>query len=147
MAISPIRVTRKLDVIQENLEDLENFQDLELEEFISNRHTQKIVERTLEIIFQAAIDTNEHILKEGFQIKIEEYREGFREMGKVKVLSESLATTLEESAGMKNVLIHFYDKVKPEIVYKAIKMTLHDYPMYQEQILNYLETLREKDND
>ena len=68
-------------------------------------------------------------------------------MGKVKVLSESLATTLEESAGMKNVLIHFYDKVKPEIVYKAIKMTLHDYPMYQEQILNYLETLREKDND
>jgi len=147
MAISPIRVTRKLDVIQENLEDLENFQDLELEEFISNRHTQKIVERTLEIIFQAAIDTNEHILKEGFQIKIEEYREGFREMGKVKVLSESLATTLEESAGMRNVLIHFYDKVKPEIVYKAIKMTLHDYPMYQEQILNYLETLREKDND
>jgi uncharacterized protein YutE (UPF0331/DUF86 family) len=147
MAISPIRVTRKLDIIQENLEDLENFQDLELEEFISNRHTQKIVERTLEIIFQAAIDTNEHILKEGFQIKIEEYREGFREMGKVKVLSESLATTLEESAGMRNVLIHFYDKVKPEIVYKAIKMTLHDYPMYQEQILNYLETLREKDND
>lgn len=50
MAISAIRVTRKLDVIQENLEDLENFQNLDLEEYISNRHTQKIVERTLEII-------------------------------------------------------------------------------------------------
>ena len=68
-------------------------------------------------------------------------------MGRVKVLSETLAPTLEESAGMRNVLIHLYDKVNPEIVYKAIKMTLHDYPMYQEQILNYLETLREKDND
>ena len=141
MAVNKIRVTRKLEFIQENLDDLENFRDVSLEEYMSNRHTQKIVERTLEIIFQAAIDANQHILKTGFQVTIGEYREGFTEMGKVKVLSESLATTLEKSAGMRNVLAHLYDKLDSRIVYQAIEMTLHDYPMYQEQILNYLETL------
>ena len=105
MAVEVERVLRKLDFIEENLDDLKNFQDISLEEYLSNRHTQKIVERTLEIIFQAAIDANRHILKEGFQIIVGEYREGFTEMGKLKVLSDSL-----------------------------------------EQILNYLETLEDKDN-
>lgn len=141
MAVSKIRVMSKLDFIQENLDDLKNFQDISLDEYLSNRHTQKIVERTLEIIFQAAIDANRHILKEGFQITIGAYREGFTEMGKLKVLSDSLATTLEESAGMRNVLAHLYDKLDSSIVYRAIEMTLHDYPIYQEQILNYLGTL------
>ncbi|MCA6562947.1 MAG: DUF86 domain-containing protein [Pseudanabaena sp. M151S2SP2A07QC] len=146
MAVSKIRVMSKLDFIEENLEDLKNFQDISLEEYLSNRHTQKIVERTLEIIFQAAIDANRHVLKEGFQIVIGEYREGFTEMGKLKVLSEDLAKTLEDSAGMRNVLAHLYDKLDSRVVYRAIKMTLHDYPIYQEQILTYLETLEDKNN-
>ena len=146
MAINKIRVMSKLDFIEENLEDLRSFRDISLEEYLSNRHTQKIVERTLEIIFQAAIDANQHILKEGFQITIEKYREGFAEMGKIQILAESLATTLEESAGMRNVLAHLYDKLDSRIVYRAIEMTLHDYPIYQKQILNYLETLEDKDN-
>lgn len=67
-------------------------------------------------------------------------------MGKLKVLSDSLAKTLEESASMRNVLAHLYDKLDSRVVYRAIKKTLHDYPIYQEQILTYLETLEDKDN-
>jgi uncharacterized protein YutE (UPF0331/DUF86 family) len=48
---------------------------------------------------------------------------------------------MSASIRLRNVLVHLYDEIDPEIVHGAIAMTIADYAQYQRQILNYLDSL------
>lgn len=45
---------------------------------------------------------------------------------------------------MRNLLVHLYEIIEPKFVHSAIKETLNDYPLYQRQLLNYLDSLENK---
>lgn len=50
---------------------------------------------------------------------------------------------------MRNLLVHLYEIIEPIFVHfhSAIKETLRDYPLYQRQILNYLDTLENDEGE
>lgn len=60
--IDKVVVATRLAFITRYLESLKRFEAISLEEYLNDFDKQLIVERLLQLMVQAAIETNEHIL-------------------------------------------------------------------------------------
>jgi len=146
MAIDPDRVISKIETITSNIDKLKRFESISLQEYLSNEDWMDLSHLYMQLIFQAAIDANEHILKEEFQVTAKSCQDTFIQMGDYGILSDDLVEIIADSAKLRNLLVHQYDKINYSILYGVIGKTLVDYPIYIGQITNYLETLEGEDN-
>ncbi len=141
----PDVVSEKLLYMNERLNRLRRFRDVTIDEYSENPDHQDIVERNLEVLIQAAADTNRYILTrltapptEGLgQIT---NADSFLLMAQVNALPEKLAVQLAESGRFRNVLAHLYDEILPERVIEALRLTLQYYPDYIYAIQSYLDS-------
>lgn len=67
--IKPDIVLERLTFIGTNLQQLKRFQSISLDEYLESFDRKIISERLLELIIQAALDINEHILVQGFSFE------------------------------------------------------------------------------
>lgn len=100
-----------------------------------------VVERLLQLMTQAAIDINEHILSKINPENSTANFEAFLEIGKYDVINLDLAKRLAPSAGLRNRLVHEYDDIDQSLVFGAIKFALLQYPLYVQQINIYINSL------
>lgn len=127
---------------------LERYRFISIEEFLDNIEKQFTVIRTLQVIVQAAIDINAHILAKLKPGNNNTNFEAFIELGQYGVISSELARQLARSAGLRNRLVHEYEDIDPNQVFIAINFALQQYPLYVEQVDAYLISLNsEEDND
>ncbi|MBD2150012.1 DUF86 domain-containing protein [Pseudanabaena sp. FACHB-1277] len=146
MAIEIERIIAKIDFINEHLHELENLQLTTYVEYLNNKIQRDLSRLYLQLVYQAAIDINQHILTEAFGLEIQKYSDTFVLMGIYGVIDSELSNILKESAKMRNVLVHLYDKIDYSVLFDSVGETLADYPIYIEQISSYLETLEDKNN-
>ncbi|AFY85312.1 type VII toxin-antitoxin system HepT family RNase toxin [Oscillatoria acuminata] len=146
-SIEPVVVSSRIRLISEYLEILQDFEGMELGEYLANIRHQLLAERILEILIQAAIDINRHILKSGQSLESLRNEETFLQMGNSGVISEKLAENLARSGGFRNVLAHHYLKIDSRLVFASIQDTLEFYPLYVQEIVTYLESLEESIGD
>lgn len=136
------RVLLRLNFIQDNLQRLRRYETISLDEYISNYEQQLVVERLLELIIQAAIDINKHIIIQGLRLKFpQESKESFIKLWENNILTEELANELSQSAGLRNILAHQYLEIDNSIVHESIAKALTQYPLYIHQITIYLDSL------
>lgn len=146
MAIEIERIIAKINFINEHLHELENLQLTTYVEYLNNKIQRDLSRLYLQLVYQAAIDINQHILTEAFGLEIQKYSDTFVLMGIYGVIDSELSNILKESAKMRNVLVHLYDKIDYSVLFDSVGETLADYPIYIEQISSYLETLEDKNN-
>ena len=139
-------VLSRLRLITKYYNTLVEFNSLSLDEFLGDFRQQLIVERLLQLITQAAIDINDHILSKLKSGKSYTNFEAFIELGKYQILTPELAKQIAPSSGLRNRLVHEYDDIDPNQVFMAISFALQQYPLYVRQINSYLITL-EEEND
>jgi len=146
MGVEIDRVLGKLGFIEEHIQQLESLQITTFVEYLNNRTQRDLSRLYLQLIYQAGIDINQHILTEGFGLEIKNYSDTFVRMGLYGVIDSDLSNSLMESAKMRNVLVHLYDKIDYSTLFDSITETINEYSIYIEQISSYLETLEGKDN-
>jgi uncharacterized protein YutE (UPF0331/DUF86 family) len=139
-------VLSKLRLITKYYNTLVEFNSLSLDEFLGDFRQQLIVERLLQLMTQAAIDINDHILSKLKSGKSYTNFEAFIELGKYQILTPELAKQIAPSSGLRNRLVHEYDDIDPNQVFMAISFALQQYPLYVRQINSYLIKL-EEEND
>lgn len=66
--------------------------------------------------------------------------EQFRQLG---FITSDLAAQLALSAGFRNILAHVYEHIEPEMAYRALQLSVVQYPQYIQQIQIYLNSLEE----
>ncbi|QYX32521.1 type VII toxin-antitoxin system HepT family RNase toxin [Sphaerospermopsis torques-reginae] len=137
-------VLSRLRLITKYYNTLEEFRSLSLDEFLADFRQQLIVERLLQLMTQAAIDINDHVLSKLNPGKTYTNFEAFIELGKYQILTPELAKQIAPSSGLRNRLVHEYDDIDPNQVFKAISFALQQYPLYVRQINSYLITLEEE---
>ncbi len=137
-------VLSRLRLITKYYNTLEEFRSLSLDEFLADFRQQLIVERLLQLMTQAAIDINDHVLSKLNPGKTYTNFEAFIELGKYQILTPELAKQIAPSSGLRNRLVHEYDDIDPNQVFKAISFALQQYPLYVRQINAYLITLEEE---
>lgn len=132
-------IKRKIHFLEDDLKNLKRFNDLLYEDYLKNEDTKAVVERTLEKLTGRLIDINYHILKTEYEILPVDYRDSFIEMGKIKILTESVVMEISKAAGLRNALAHEYDVLDDKKVYDSIHLALIQVPKYLQEILGFLE--------
>lgn len=141
MSIERIVVLARLKFIADNLQELRRFESMTIEDYLNSFDHRIISERILELIVQAAVDINEHILTRIQQIESVTNRESFLQAEQYGIISHELAEELSKSAGLRNILAHRYLEIDYVKLFDAIKSALIYYPIYIQQISEYINRL------
>lgn len=131
-------IRRKLAVIVENLKALGPIKGMTQEEYNDDLYKRKAAERLLQELIEAAIDINTHIIVQSGDSVPDDYYESFIKIGSMKVISKDLALKLAPSAGLRNRLVHEYDRLQHSLVLEAVGMAEDMYAEYVKQIDAYL---------
>lgn len=140
--MSPVErdvIRRKLERIVENLRLLEPFEDLSLEDYRADPYRRKAIERILQEIVEAAVDLASHILVAFGRPAPDDYYSSFIALGGLGALDATLAAALAPSAGLRNRLVHAYDRIDDRVVLSAVKEALARYPAFVAEIEAFLE--------
>jgi uncharacterized protein YutE (UPF0331/DUF86 family) len=114
--IQKISIAKRIDFIELELKDLEEYEDLDFDTYSQNRKARRDVERICEGIANAAIDIGKVILA-GEDIELPEtYKDIFKKLLQIKIVSEELAESLSNLVRLRNILAHQYLDIKWDMI-------------------------------
>ena len=134
-------VLRKLSELEEYLNQIREYSNITVSDYSKGWKTQRIVERTLQMVIETCVDIAGHIISDqGFRIP-KSYADAFRVLHEENILDTKLFDTMEKIAKFRNIVVHHYDKVDPEIVVTILRKHLDDFLSYKDAIINVVKTV------
>jgi len=133
-------VGRKLAQIDTYLNQIKEFSKISLSRYKTDWKTERIVERTLQILIEVCIDIANHIISDKGMRLPTGYADTFKVLAENKVIGKKLSEELEEMAKFRNVVVHQYETIDPAIVVSILHRNLGDLEKYKKAILQYLSS-------
>ncbi len=132
-------IKNKMYDIQGYYRELEPILKEESRSIIENVVKLRATERLFQLIVDAAIDINTHIISESdFQVP-NDYQGTFVTLGDNKVLPMDFAGKIAPSVGLRNLIVHKYGKVDIKKMVDDIKNNISQYLEYLKHINKFLE--------
>lgn len=131
-------IQEKLLVLHAYYQELQRIEHITYEEYQSNSLYKRTVERLIQLIVEVGTDINNMLLKGLSKSSTSDYYSSFIELAEAGVLPMEFALEIAPSTGLRNIIVHEYQKIDDEIVYKSIKKTLSYYLKYMKHINQYL---------
>ncbi len=113
-------------------------------DFLSDRKNPPFVESYLRRSLEAIFDVGRHILAKTYGFKEIEYKVIAKELGERGVITKELSGLLQEMAGYRNRMVHFYREVIPEELYDIIANHLKDLDRFIREIVAFLKAYEER---
>lgn len=96
-----------------------------------------IYELNLQRAIQASIDlANVVLAKDGLGLP-NTYRQSFEILNKHEIISDAASATMTAMVGFRNISVHDYGEIKPEIVHSIVKNNLVDFENFYTIIFNH----------
>ena len=131
-------IGRKIAQVDDYLNQIKEFSTISLRSYKKDWKTQRIVERTLQILIEVCIDIANHIISDqGMRVPVG-YADTFQVLMENRVISKKLFETMEKMAKFRNVVVHQYEKIDPAIVISILHRNLGGFEKYKKAILGYL---------
>jgi uncharacterized protein YutE (UPF0331/DUF86 family) len=105
------------------LGDLQKYRHIPFEEYGNHHYAIKYL---LVVLIQSAIDLVSHILADRGVLRPDSYRAVFSEAADQGLLDRTLAGSLERAVGMRNMIVHEYDRIDERMVWESIPVALED---------------------
>ncbi len=135
-------ILRKLSEIEEYLEQIREYSDITVKEYCNGWKTQRIIERTLQMLIETCVDIAGHIISDkGYRIP-KSYADTFKILYEKNILKQDLFDKMEKMAKFRNIIVHHYDKVDAEIVVGILKKNLNDFVDYKNAVIKLLKKNR-----
>jgi len=134
-------ITTRINLLIKYLERMRGFESMTFDNYLNDFDAQLIVERLIQLMVECASDINSYLLVQLYQAAPATYFESFIEAGNRGLVTKELASELAQSAGMRNILVHQYQKINHQLVFDAIPKALKQYQLYIQQITAYLNSL------
>jgi uncharacterized protein YutE (UPF0331/DUF86 family) len=87
-------------------------------------------ERYLQLAIQCVLDISNHIVADMRLSIPDDNRQLFELLVRHKILSRSLASTLTNMAGFRNVLVHEYLEIDRKLVFEVLEKNLGDFEKF-----------------
>lgn len=128
-------IKRRLTALEEYLSDLIKAKDdKSWEEFSKDKIFRRYVERTLHMAVEACLDIANNIISyEGYR-EPKNNKDSFEVLKEQGIISDELNIQLTKMAQFRNVIVHDYLKIQPEIVYSILKKNIPDIIDYSIKI-------------
>ena len=132
-------VLRKLADLEQYLAQIGEYADITVTQYSADWKTQRVVERTLQMMIETCVDIAGHIISDkNFRIPTS-YADTFKVLHEENILNKNLCAAMERTAKFRNIIVHQYDKVDAEIVVKILQKHLENFSSYKDAIVNALE--------
>lgn len=134
-------IQRKIALIQDDLRHLLQYENVTVREITADFVTQAVIERVLERLIGRALDANQHIIAEngGTLENVTTYRDTFMRLVDVGIYPRDFAEQIAKSAGLRNILLHEYNTINPELLQKSIGEAIKEFNEYSRYILSFVE--------
>lgn len=131
-------IFRKLTELEDHLKQIKEFSSVSVEVYGREWKTQRIVERTLQIMIEICADIANHIISDkGYRVP-KSYADTFRVLYEKDIIEEEIFNMMENMAKFRNIVVHRYDKVDESIVINILKRHLDDFLVYRNAIVDTL---------
>jgi len=131
-------VIERLKKLEEVLAKLGERARITLEEYQRDTDARWIIERGLELGSSAILDIGNHVLAGAFQISVEEYEQILERLCEKDVISPDLHSELRGLGGFRNILVHGYLTLNPDLVYEHYRRALRSFPRFIAEIERWL---------
>jgi uncharacterized protein YutE (UPF0331/DUF86 family) len=120
----PDLLSKKLAEIETYLAELASL--ARPEAIATDLRERRFVEHTLQLAIQCCLDVSSHIVADERLGEPESYAELFSLLASRGYLSAELAPRLRRMAGFRNLLVHNYARVDPQIVEAVLRHDVND---------------------
>jgi uncharacterized protein YutE (UPF0331/DUF86 family)/predicted nucleotidyltransferase len=128
-------VLRKLADIERYLGELVEYRSLEAREYAADWKIQRIVERTLHLAIEACMDVADHLVADR-RLPVPESAAGtFAALASAGLLDPDLARALGRMVAFRNILVHDYARLDPEIVLRVVRTDSADLLRFRDATL------------
>lgn len=132
-------IKNKISLLQKDLIELEKLSKFGFQEVVKNFYYYSTLEHLLERTVDRASSIASHLVFELKKEAPQSFRESFEKLEKIKVYSPEFVEKIVPAAGLRNRLVHEYDDIDKEIVYKSIPQAIEVFKQYIKHILNFIE--------
>ena len=133
-------ILRKLSELDEYYKQIAEYKKITVTQYSGDWKTQRIVERTLQMMIETCVDIAGHIISDkGFRIP-KSYSDTFLVLRENDILSDELFSSVEKMAKFRNIVVHHYDKVDAEIVVGILKKDLKDLTGFRDAIVSFIKS-------
>lgn len=134
-------VLRKLSAIDEYLQQIREFAGVSIDEYKSDWKSQRIVERTLQMLIETCADIANHIISDRNMRIPTSYSDTFKVLLENDTIDENLFAVMERMAKFRNIVVHQYEEVDAEIVIIILRKHLDDFVRFRDAILGSLKAM------
>lgn len=135
-------IQEKINLITRDSGDLAQFADYTFDEVAKDSFKYAAIKNFLMEIIGRGLDINNHLIaelsKQGTRTPLS-YHETFLMLIELKVLPKEFGEKIAESAGFRNAIVHMYNNLDKQTVYKTIGEAINQYSQYCRYILDFLE--------
>lgn len=136
--VDKVLLLRKLAELEEYLRQIKEYANVSGEQYSKDWRIQRIVERTLQMMIETCADIAGHIISDrGYRIPTS-YADTFRVLYEKEILTKELFETMENISKFRNIIVHHYDHVAPEIVVGILRKDLDDFLGFKTLIIDLL---------
>jgi len=129
---------RKLAELEEYLKQIKEYSKVSAEQYSKDWRIQRIVERTLQMMIETCADIAGHIISDrGYRVPTS-YADTFRVLYEKEILAKGLFETMEKISKFRNIIVHHYDRIDPEIVVNILRKDLDDFLVFKNTIITLL---------
>jgi len=131
-------IGRKLADMGTYLEQVREYSNISVAVYRKDWKTQRIVERTLQILIETCIDIANHIISDGNMRLPNSYADTFLVLLENKFITKSLCTRMEKIVKFRNIVVHQYEKIDPAIVVLILNKNLSDFEKFKKSMIRAL---------
>ncbi|GAB4541557.1 MAG: hypothetical protein Kow0063_32490 [Anaerolineae bacterium] len=139
MVLRPETIEQRLKELDEILQELVKYREIELEVLRREVGQRWILERGLIAAATIIFDVADHILAGHFGIYAETYEESLGMLRDKAVISEELYRDIKGLGGFRNILVHRYLDINPDEVFESFQKGLVVFPAFAREILAWMD--------
>jgi len=120
--------SRKFDLIEDSLKKLREIrrENSSLDRYRNSWKDRDSAERNIQKIVEAFIDIGKMLIAEKRLREPGNNREVFLILEEKKIFPSGLIPLMDKMIGMRNIIVHGYNRINDEIVYGVLKKNLKD---------------------
>jgi len=127
-------LSRKLSLLRSYVAELVRADDITWTKYRSDLRTKAFVERYLHLAIEEVLDIANHLISFERWREPSGYRDIFLVLRENGVITNEQLPLLQEMASFRNLLVHRYENVDDEIVFRIFKKRLSDFDLFIELV-------------
>jgi len=136
-------ISEKIRMIDEYFSIMrEIIQNYSVKEIKNNPKDLHSVEREFQMIVDTMVDINSHIISRKVLPAAEDFQSTFEILGRNKILSLDFALKIAPIVGLRNRIVHKYEKLDIEKFLNDLKTKSDNFAEYIKQINKFLKKVK-----